>query len=186
VGSHGLKTLTTKQASAWRPLSARLQLLTDLVGNAINHAHADTDLTKCCAALLCISHCNLSSSTLISSKNTSLSAESFYPPTRTHPLSIPSCITYTLPFTTPATYGVGGTGGSLSTEGVMNFAKTTGAFTHSNAEVRDSARVRQSSLHGSNCSVCQICCWCTSDPYLSAPLCPSQPHASVCPNLYVL
>lgn len=42
----------------------------------------------------------------------------------------------------PATYGVGGTGASLTTEGVMNFAKTTGAFTHSNAEVRDSARVR--------------------------------------------
>jgi hypothetical protein len=151
VGSHGLKTLTTKQASAWRPLSARLQLLTDLVGNTITHAHTDSDLPKYyCTALLCISHCTctFSSVVLVFPKNISLSADFYYPRTQTHPLSIPSSITYTLPFATPATYGVGGTGGSLSTEGVMNFAKTTGAFTHSNAEVRDSARVRQCSLHG--------------------------------------
>ena len=40
-----------------------------------------------------------------------------------------------------ATYGVGSGATSLSTESVMNFAKTAGAFTHSNAEVRDSAKV---------------------------------------------
>jgi hypothetical protein len=42
----------------------------------------------------------------------------------------------------PATYGVGGGATSLSTESVMNFAKAAGAFTHSNAEVRDSAKVK--------------------------------------------
>ena len=36
-------------------------------------------------------------------------------------------------------YGVGGATG-LSTEAVMNYAKNTGAFAHSNAEVRDSAK----------------------------------------------
>ena len=39
-----------------------------------------------------------------------------------------------------ATYGVG-SGSGLATEAVMNFAKSCGAFTHSNAEVRDSAKV---------------------------------------------
>ena len=40
----------------------------------------------------------------------------------------------------PATYGVG-SGSGLATDSVMNFAKSCGAFTHSNAEVRDSAKV---------------------------------------------
>ena len=37
------------------------------------------------------------------------------------------------------TFGVGGNTG-LSTEAVMNYAKSTGSFAHSNAEVRDSAK----------------------------------------------
>jgi len=69
VGAHALRALPSKQASAWRPISSRLQLLTDLV----------------------------------------------------------------------SAYGVGG-GTGLSTESVMNYAKNTGAFAHSNAEVRDSAK----------------------------------------------
>jgi centrosomal protein CEP104 len=76
VASHGIKPLPSKQASAWRPISTRLQLLTDLV----------------------------------------------------------------------TTYGIGG-GTGLATEGVMNFAKAAGAFAHSNAEVRDSAKELTVAVH---------------------------------------
>ena len=45
VGAHGLRSLSSKQALAWRPISARLQLLTDLVGEE-EYIIAD-DLQNC-------------------------------------------------------------------------------------------------------------------------------------------